>query len=302
MMGADFPKYVSIEPLYKVKDLLDLFEVVVTEKVHGVNIRFGFVGERFYFGGRNQSSASEKFNFMGFEEKTDEIKEALIQNDCRDIVFFGEWYGPKIQKGINYGGDRKFIIFDAQILPDGKWLKWDSLVQLCDDLGFETVPELYRGKPDIGVFEQLRNSNSIVSQRNGVEKATILEGIVIKTPINNVNEFGERYIAKYKNDKFSEVAKERKPNEAHVISVDAQQFVEHFVTQERMIHVLSSLREQNKDITNMSIMSDLIPAMIQDLNKELSDKIADLGANAKQIGKLVPAHLRRLLTGYLMSG
>ena len=300
MSNQPLPKYSDIEGLHKVPDLLIVKRVVVKEKIHGTNVRFGIVNGEFFMGGRNM--LLPQAHIMGFEDKAVELASKLKAHNIDNMAFYGEWYGPGIQKHINYGNEKRFVIFDVADIIDGqkRFKEWNEVVDICSKLKLPTVPLLYMGPPSMDIFDKLLACTSKLAMSLDVkDEDNIQEGIVIVADPIIINAFGERLIAKYKNQKFAET-KSGTPRKPKVLSDDVKEFVEEFVTQQRVEHVLSQLREGGHDIEQMSIMKHLIPAMIKDLQKEAADEITALGENSSQLGKLVPSKLRELMYKILM--
>lgn len=118
---------------------------LVDEKIDGTNVRICF-NNTLTFQGRTKDAQmpchllarlQEIFTF----EKMAEVFPIIPEGSYRNVILFGEGYGPKIQKGGgNYRNEVGFILFD--IFIDGWWLKREDVKQIAGILGIEVVPEI----------------------------------------------------------------------------------------------------------------------------------------------------------------
>jgi len=99
------------------------------------------------------------------------------------FIICGEIFGKGVQD-LHYGMEKPtFRVFDAYFhgrnSATGKeqksFLPFDGLVDMCEDLGFEVVPELYRGPFSMKKVEELRDGKTILNGTN------VREGVVIKS-------------------------------------------------------------------------------------------------------------------------
>ena len=156
-----FPVY-DIESVRKYQGLLQMGEeVVITEKIHGQNARFGWhynagpndgpltkflkrrLGMKFYIGSRtNFKSETSKSNWAEVAHNLD-LKRKLRQ--FPNIAVYGEVFGLKVQD-LTYGQTgRAFRVFDVLDLKTGRWLGYDEAKFFCKEVGLEMCPVLYRG-------------------------------------------------------------------------------------------------------------------------------------------------------------
>ena len=231
-MGT-FSKWTDVEGLVRVPEILSLGyvrEVVVTEKIHGTSVRFGVVDDVFRVGGRNEefdfvtSGSKVGMGFLGWLREKSEIVQKLkdLAVELRqDVIVYGEWHGEGIQKGIKYlpaGRDfRSFGVRFGEDLQDH-----DVVVKVSERIGVQTVPVLYRGVPDIEVFDQLRVAPSVVAKENEIDlENNFAEGIVISAiPMQRVGQsVGQSWlIAKHKDPRFAERVSEQKDKRPKVPS------------------------------------------------------------------------------------
>ena len=169
----NFPKYPSISNLHKTTDILQC-SCVVTEKVHGTNTRVMFNAEKFglVLGSRENtiyaagSRIGELYGFTDYALKNIEpkLKEA---KRYYDYVFYGEFFGAGIQKGVSYCEGKEFLVFDILEPNTDRLLDWDEVKKVCEIVGFKTVPEIMSGMITVADLEAIRDNVSVVGKDNG---------------------------------------------------------------------------------------------------------------------------------------
>lgn len=195
---GSFNKYNAAENWKNYPDVLEEGEVVeITEKIHGTLWRAGFVNDgkfnpdetpllEFIVGSNSvakdpndtQNEYSKMANQLDLKNKLQHILESgLVGKPQHNFIIFGELYGHKIQN-LHYGckvNERRVALFDVMV--DGKYLPWETMAQIAEILGVETVPLLYRGPYSLEVAQGLRDGTTVAG--GGVH---IREGVVI-TPV-----------------------------------------------------------------------------------------------------------------------
>ena len=187
-------------------------DVIVTEKIHGMNATFAYV--RGYVDWFTQKEVEESFHVMSRKVnfKRDRLL-ALVNDDVNfqtnafysivdkydletrlkaysdehesDIVVRGEIFGKKVQD-LEYGLDGiEFRVFDVQ-LEKGKYEDWDIVQATASQLGLETVPILYQGKFN---FDQIKNR---AEQKSILCPSQISEGVVVRCKEETKLPSGER--------------------------------------------------------------------------------------------------------------
>lgn len=304
-----FTRYQHLESLTRpeMQNILLQPEVVCTEKIHGTNARFGLIDGVLRIGGRNQEHSNDVQgdSVMGFVRWVRESGlEARLKEGWpdRNIIFFGEWFGSNIQKGIHYGKDKQFRVFDIKL--DGRYLDWDDVRLVSLLVGLYTVPELYRGLPKLSVFDSLLDIQSVVAKELGVETTNNLhEGIVIKPTKMVINEqTGEWLIAKYKPARWSERHSEKTKKEFKPIPQESHKFVEEFVTMTRLEHVLDHLRDAGIATDDIKSTPHILKEMSLDIYREAAPEIKVLeeaGIEWKTLAKLVAGRTSVLFREYL---
>ena len=187
-------------------NLLDephLFEkgekIAYSIKYHGTNARFCYLrppltpqkGFKLFVGthrtvieenSRNLYWTAVK-NMLRKEERWDKLRmmSDLVQAEKsshedigiqKGLIFYGEIYGPGVQKGFHYGLQKPELIIFA-IKRQYDYVGYDEFKSLCDFLSFPTVEhhEL--------IFESVDQLREIADNTKGITDAHMNEGIVI---------------------------------------------------------------------------------------------------------------------------
>lgn len=303
-----FTKYQHLEALAQpeMQGILLQPEVVCTEKIHGTNARVGWVDGVLRIGGRNQEHTNDLqgdsvMGFVRWVRESDLATRFASIFQGHNVILYGEWFGSGIQKGIYYGKEKQFRVFDVRL--DGRYQDWDAIVVTASSLGLQTVPLLYRGVPKMSLFEGLLDLQSTVAKELGVETENNLhEGIVIKPTKMVINEYtGQWLIAKYKPARWSE-RKSDKLREAKPIPIESHAFVEEFVTDTRLEHVLDHLRDDGVAIDDIKATPFVIKEMSIDIHREGQaerEKLEAAGIEWKSISKLISSRTSVMFREYL---
>lgn len=220
--ARNWPQWLEVMHISRLDrpDYADTFnendQVVVTEKIHGMNSTFAFTRpytdyytQKEVEGGFSVMSRKVNFKrdrpaalmsedidfqtnaFYAVADKYDleNILEGYSKaNDC-DIILRGEIFGKRVQD-LDYGMDGIDLrIFDVQ-LERGKYENWQDVQLVSTMLGLETVPVLYEGNYDKDKITELAQKNSTICPTQ------ISEGVVVR-PLNETKlPSGERKIVK----------------------------------------------------------------------------------------------------------
>lgn len=179
-----------------------------TEKVDGTNIRIGYNLnpdnlDRVEFAGRSDN-ASIPDPLMRYLEDT--FTPGLFKDaDLRDVILFGEGYGPKIQGGGKYRDDHSFVLFDVKIGP--WWLARKDVDDIAAKLGIDSVPTIGHGTLDdaIDIVSSgitFNEAGGVVRWGNGTLQSQWgnfdAEGIVARPVVPMFDRKGQRIITKIK--------------------------------------------------------------------------------------------------------
>lgn len=201
-MNPLFDKYTDIE---NIKNYNRIFVegdfVVITEKIHGSNFRCGnllivdnkdqplFYRIRSWF---KRNILKQKYEFVWGSHNVqithhenrnsyygDDIwgkivaKYHLMNIVPEDMIIYGEIYGKGVQDLTYDLDDIELVIFD--IKKNGQYLPWIDVCQFCLVYGLPYVPELYVGKFDEKILNDLTIGNSRIAPDQ------IREGVVVKS-------------------------------------------------------------------------------------------------------------------------
>lgn len=207
------PEY-SVESLRKVPWLFRTDEpVIVTEKIHGTNFRFGWVkvGRSYeWMVGSHRTIKSEHRSW--FEKLRDWLRrtgkprgyypsdlwsevavgESLAARcaDFKGFVFYGEIYGTMdndahtpIQKGFDYNntvlGVRLFDLYDTESASQlDRWQSYHSLLEAAAKIELPTVPEVWRGPYNLEVIKQLSSGKTIAGLGAHIREGVVVESLI----------------------------------------------------------------------------------------------------------------------------
>lgn len=180
-----------------------------TEKIDGTNIRIELEssgnpedGIIMSFKGRTDKAVIPehlltKLNWLFDREHLMEVLNITDETQDCNITLYGEGYGAKIQKGVNYiSNDVNFILFDVKI---GKWwLDRESIKDIADKLGINVVPLMgYMTIPEAIEYVK-KGFKSTIAENKDYDA----EGLVLKAPCGLLKRDGERLITKIKTVDF----------------------------------------------------------------------------------------------------
>ena len=147
-----------------------------TEKVDGTNIRVHWDGHRVEFAGRTDKAEipadlKAKLEEMFCTQEMEYVFEQVFED--KDVILFGEGYGPKIQNGGTYSKEPKFILFDVCI--DDHYLSRANVNDIAEKLCIDAVPVMFVGTLDEAIEYVRRHHMSTLG--NGEHE---MEGLVLQ--------------------------------------------------------------------------------------------------------------------------
>ena len=307
---GNFTKWTDIVSLNRLPEIMQAPEVAVTEKIHGTSVRIGWVDNAFRVGGRNEefdlvtSNPSAGMNFMAWVRDHPELPEKLERLATEkggEVIVYGEWFGNGIQKGVRYFAEpgKGFRVFGVRI--NGALQDWNIVEATATKIALPTVPLLYKGKPDLELFDKLRVFPSKVGEENGInDPENLAEGVVISA-IPMVQISSDWAIVKHKHQKFEERSSLQRDDKKSVEELEsAIQFVAEFWTEQRLEHVFSGLREKGLDVRAPSSIGPTIRAMFEDVMKESQPEWTKLSEDEqKAVQKMHSGKTKMLLNEYL---
>lgn len=156
---------------------------VFTEKVDGTNIRIMFDEEgKMTIGGRTDNA---QIPTQLYQVLVDMFAGASYKN----LILFGEGYGPKIQNGGKYRKDLSFVLFDVAV--GNWWLRRTDVETIAQECNIDVVPII-----GYGTIENMVNAcKEGFSSTWGAFEA---EGIVARPQVELKARNGSRIITKLK--------------------------------------------------------------------------------------------------------
>ena len=266
---------------------------IVTEKIDGANFGFYFDGTEHAQASRNQFVDGTFYGASPVIEEHRPKIEALYtalqeQPDLagfKELLVYGELYGPSVQGRVNYG-PKDFIGFD--ILLDGVPLNKMVVVGFLMNNGIRATPVLF-----VGDFETaLRYNHAFRSHMTPAdhEGDNECEGVVIE-PVEPAWMYnGKRIYFKHKTEAFSERKAPAKIKEAEVVPENVAAAFEELsalLTESRVFSVLS----KEGEVTGADfgrILKLTVNDAIDELNREQGREIGrELGPSMGQLMKLL---------------
>lgn len=125
------------------------------------------------------------------------VEQEIFGPNNEPLYIFGEIFGNGVQDlsyGVHQHDNKKFRIFDAYVgsYGQGKYLNYDSKIQLAEILDIDTAPVLYTGPFTYDIAEKLRDGKETISG----QETHIREGVVITPLINRYESSLGRVILK----------------------------------------------------------------------------------------------------------
>lgn len=163
-----------------------------TEKIDGTNIRVMWDGHKVTYGGRTERASipahlmNKLIELFGSEE-TEQLFEQIFGE--KEVIFFGEGYGVKIQNGGLYRPDVSFILFDVMI--NGNYQDRAMVEQAAKQFGLEIVPIVLEGTLQEGV-------DYVKSKPMSTIGTAPMEGLVGRPKVELQDRCGNRLIVKLK--------------------------------------------------------------------------------------------------------
>jgi hypothetical protein len=311
-----FLKYPSIENTYRQKEIqrwlnrfpnLESETFVAQEKIHGSNIQIAIDpnGSWQVFSRKQKINQGDRFQGVDvyglIEDEYHLVVEAgakMARSSGEIFRFYGELFGPRIQKGVDYGNTIRILFFDAAI--NDNFMPGIVLGDFFENKGLSPEKHLV---PTVGVYSSLGEAlsadirkDSLVSEKEN----NIMEGVVIK-PYHQVfsSPQGSIFYLKKKNDEFKEKQMVKKePQDNSVVSGLNLEFMS-YLTDQRLQNIFSKYGE----IQEPSQIGDYIKYMLEDAKedfcKDFEEDLVQL--DKKELKKVYNAGSRiaNMLKGYL---
>jgi len=309
--GTIFRRYTSIQQHYYQKQIdwwirhnpeLRDCPYSIQEKLHGANIQLYFVDGVMHVGKRTcLIEPGEKFfdiwtALAKIKDVTDAI--ARLSKGVEPIILYGELFGGKIGKGVDYGPEQQIRFFDLK-----RWDEMQSPVDLIcfakealpDGLTIPLVPLLHVVN---GIEEVLAYDENFLTVINRVE-GNWAEGFVAK-PLGQVFSSQEVvFMIKKKNEKFAERTKAKKVVAPNSDVGKLHEVMKSLATENRMQSLFSKMGE----IETPDQIGEYLAAFVADCKEEMRKEHGELfdsmdkgqQKNVCKVGHIAVVMLRRYL-------
>lgn len=198
-----FQKYTDIENMRHFPLIIaEGEEVIMTEKIHGTNVRVGMIDGELMIGSHHQRKkipedyASSWFSYPLTIEGVRHVLDMLVGPDGKQpkqVILYGETYG-KVQK-LQYGeSGLAFRAFD--LLVDGKYVDYDTFSSTCEAFSIPTAPPLYRGPFSLDLARHFSEGKTTIGGDH------IREGTVVKPVAERYDPKIGRVVLKYVGDQY----------------------------------------------------------------------------------------------------
>ncbi len=193
----------DLDGLLKYKKYLEHGEeVVFTEKLEGENARFLWHAgdDRLYVASHRQYKKLDEENpDQWWRTAIKNNLEEKLKNKLHDYGIYCEIYGHNNKFPYGESGLR-VRVFDILNIKTREWLDYDDILEVCDLLVLESVPELYRGPWDVSwTAEDLMKWADGPSTIPGADH--IREGMVVR-PTKERREHCGRIVFKMKGEAY----------------------------------------------------------------------------------------------------
>ena len=146
----------------------------ITTKMDGTSGIVYFIDGKIGCCSRNKEIKDEESALYWMPVYKYGLKEKLVRYG-KNIVLTGEICGPGIQKNRLRLADVQWYVFDVKDWDSGRYLSYDEAVEVCADLGVQTVPQEERGESFRYTLEEL-----LEKARGKYPGGTDKEGIVVR--------------------------------------------------------------------------------------------------------------------------
>jgi len=300
-MPNTYLKYPEIENSYQERNLTywkekfpGILNLVYTieEKIHGTNIQLEFDGSKDMTIGTRKVRLGEGHKHMGFRTTLEkyknfcEVAHLHASMNKRKYTLYGELFGLKIQKGVNYGTEKHIRFFGLRI--NGELQSQEKFYNFMASVGF---PELIIKRLATvhglgGALAYQETFRSTYTPEDTLADSGVAEGIVIK-PFGTVvrNTEGDIFYLKKKSEKFKEKARTPK---VHVDSDRRPNPLLEYINENRIESEYSKSSGKIKYKAEIAGYIKRIKAdVIKDYNKEHDVPYENLKGNYSPVGNVI---------------
>jgi RNA ligase (TIGR02306 family) len=184
------------------QDMFELGEtVIITEKIHGRNLRCGWINEgdtaAWVVGSHNSVRLDETNPWTAAVNRLG-LKETLAL--FPKVILYGELYGPGMQAKYDYGiSEPSVAFFDVYEGNKETFMSWTEASDFLDaiDVIADTAPVLYEGAYDPEIVKTLAQGPSVLG--GGMPR----EGVVVRPLHERKDRRGRRVLLKEINPEYA---------------------------------------------------------------------------------------------------
>lgn len=263
---------------------------VLLEKIHGANIQFAFTPE-----GQMRVASQNRWidpgdSFYGVLDEMITILPVLtmMKEDayqCKSTIrLYGEFFGANIQKGVDYGEEKRFRFFGARYNEDNiptYWVPYQMLKLQFQDAGLEDylAPEVAIVKGLAGAVEYDCSNQTNLGEG-------IMEGVTIQPYADHFPYDGSLFWLKKKNPEFIERVEKRKPKKAQAVATKVMML--HSVFKEYICNMrMQALFSKEGPIEDQSQLGKYIPMLVADAREDFLRDYPAVGEMDKKDRKYI---------------
>jgi len=307
--GTIFRKYPSIQQHYYQKQLdwwvrhnpeLQDCEYAIQEKLHGANIQLYFIDGKMYVGKRTCliERGDKFFDIWTALDKIKDFTDGLTHQSLKraePIILYGELFGGKIGKGVNYGPDQRIRFFDLK-LGDEMQSPWDLVgffvMMSSEELLVPTLGTV------TGIDAVRAYDENFLTRINPVED-NWAEGFVAKPMRKVFSSQDVVFMIKKKNEKFAERTKAKKVVAPSSDVGKLHEVMKSLATENRMESLFSKMGV----IETPDQIGEYLAAFVADCKEEMRKEHGELfdsldkgqQKNVCKVGHIAVVMLRRYL-------
>lgn len=160
--------------------------IVITRKEDGCSCTFSYKDGNFKIHSRNTTldERDTSTNHYFYVKDKFNVEQKMTELGL-NLAIQGEVIGPKINANRMKLVEYDFRVFNIYDIDNKLYLNWNSVTDVCNKLGLNTVPVIYEGLSDnielsLGAFLELAKNTLYVADKDP-KKCVLAEGIVVKT-------------------------------------------------------------------------------------------------------------------------
>jgi len=196
-----FPNYIEIENMRNYPHVFEIGEeVVLTEKIHGSNVKLLMLEGVMKSGSRKHNRKEPEdytTSWYWYAWSVPEIREMMekLGELYKQVILYGEVFGPVQFLKYNSAQKLDFAAFDLYI--DGKFIYYDFFKANCDAYNVKTVPEVARIRYSLEEVAKYSEGKTLINNAEHIR-----EGVVARPMEERSHPKIGRVILKYVSDTY----------------------------------------------------------------------------------------------------